>query len=196
MPPILPTPSQDFSVPRPPQRSTAPAAVGRSATPTALVLGLQRSHGNQALARSVSQHLARHPTIDAPPAAAGRSWAEQTTVENKPLGSEIDKLEKLTDDALANERETVADSKHGSLIHVFHEYVVARAFGSKSAARAFRQAIAAQTGPGVGGARLYSNIWDALFDEYVGNSPHIAENLGEILIRRLGFEGDLELKAP
>ena len=108
MPPILPTHTEDFSVACTPQRPTAPAAVGRSATANVLVLGLQRSHGNQAVARSVSQRVARQPATDAPPAPAGRSWAEQTTVENKPLGTEIDTLAKLTDDALANEREIVA----------------------------------------------------------------------------------------
>jgi hypothetical protein len=46
--------------------------------------------------------------IAAPPPPAGRLWAEQTTDPNRPLGTEIDELSKLTADAFLEERERAA----------------------------------------------------------------------------------------
>jgi hypothetical protein len=73
------------------------------------VLALQRSHGNRRVARLVSQRLARQPAVvAAPPLPAERSWAEKTTSPNKPLGTEIDELGKLTGEAFLEERESAA----------------------------------------------------------------------------------------
>jgi hypothetical protein len=73
------------------------------------VLALQRSHGNRRVARIASQRLARQPAAVAqPPSPADRSWAEQTTEPNQPLGKEIDELEKLKGEAFLQERENAA----------------------------------------------------------------------------------------
>jgi len=79
------------------------------AGPTSIVIALQHTHGNRQVARIASQRLARQPAaVAAPPPPADRSWAEQTTDPNKPLGKEIDELAKLTSEAFLQERESVA----------------------------------------------------------------------------------------
>ena len=102
-------PTEEFS-----QEPARPSSRGTGATrqdpgPAGVVLAVQRSHGNRRAARIVSQQLARQPAvIAAPPPPAGRLWAEQTTDPNRPLGTEIDELSKLTADAFLEERERAA----------------------------------------------------------------------------------------
>jgi hypothetical protein len=109
MPSNLPTPTGDLS-----QEPSSPASRGAPALQpdpgaAGVVLALQRSHGNRRVARIVSQQLARQPAaVTAPPAPAERSWADQTTSANKPLGKEIDDLDKLTGEAFLQERENAA----------------------------------------------------------------------------------------
>ena len=109
MPPILPTPTGDFSQEPTRASSRGTGAPQRDPGLAGIVLALQRSHGNRRVARSVAQRLARQPAAVAPPPPpANRSWAEQTTNANKPLGKEIDELEKLSGEAFLQERESAA----------------------------------------------------------------------------------------
>ena len=109
MPSNLPTPTGDLS--QEPSSTASRGAPALQPDPGAagVVLALQRSHGNRRVARIVSQQLARQPAaVTAPPAPAERSWADQTTSANKPLGKEIDELDKLTGEAFLQERENAA----------------------------------------------------------------------------------------
>ena len=87
---------------------------------------------------------------------------------------------------------------HGAFVHMFDEYLVEDVLGSIDAARDFRRAIANAESPSImkaisGGAtyekKLYSLIWDALFDAGDVNQINRAESLGAILIKHLGFMG-------
>lgn len=114
-------------------RSSPPTARDRyavaSSSPVDVLLSLQQTHGNRAVARSLSRRwLARQPGTKEkpgssapppPPSPRHVSWAEQTTAANRPLGTEIDALEKLTDDELRKKYEEIAikaarfyDDKH------------------------------------------------------------------------------------
>jgi len=116
MPSNLPTPTGDLSQEPSIAASRGTPAIQRDPGAAGVVLALQRSHGNRRVARIVSQQLARQPAAvaappapaGAPPAPADRSWADQTTSANKPLGKEIDELDKLTGEAFLQERENVA----------------------------------------------------------------------------------------
>jgi hypothetical protein len=116
MPSNLPTPAGDFSQEPSTTASHGTPAIQREPGAAGVVLALQRSHGNRRVARIVSQQLARQPAAvaappppaAAPPAPADRSWADQTTSANKPLGKEIDELDKLRGDAFLQERENAA----------------------------------------------------------------------------------------
>ena len=109
MPSILPRPTGDLSEEPSRSSSLGTRAAERDPGLAGIVLALQRSHGNRRVARGVVQRLARRPAaVAAPPPPADRPWAEQTTDANKPLGKEIDELEKLTGEAFLQERESAA----------------------------------------------------------------------------------------
>ena len=109
MPSNLPTPTGDLSRELPSPASRGTPAIQSEPGAAGVVLALQRSHGNRRVARIVSQQLARAPAaVAAPPAPADRSWADQTTSANQPLGKEIDELDKLTGEAFLQERENAA----------------------------------------------------------------------------------------
>ena len=109
MPSNLPTPTGELSQEPSSTASRGTPALQHDPGAAGVVLALQRSHGNRRVARIVSQQLARQPAaVTAPPAPAERSWADQTTSANKPLGQEIDDLDKLTGEAFLQERENAA----------------------------------------------------------------------------------------
>lgn len=112
-----------LSRPRPTQARETSAA--RSSSPVDALLSLQQTHGNRAVARSMStrrvaRQVATQPQTGAtPPPPTHVSWADQTTAANRPLGTDIDTLEKLSNDELSKKYEEMAikaakfaDDKH------------------------------------------------------------------------------------
>lgn len=105
-------------------------------------------------------------------------------------------------DALGHEKPSIdyalAKTGHGAYIHMFDELVAEDVLGSREAARAWRQGIAALTDPanvvtrGDGTTyeqQLFSMIWDAVFDSTDQGAINNADAVGEILVRHLGFLG-------
>lgn len=92
--------------------------------------------------------------------------------------------------------DTYSTDIHGSLIHVFQEYVLARHWaheegGGRKAASDFRRAIFDMDREGVGGSssEMYADVWDAVFDETEGDHINRPERLTPILLNLLGLPG-------
>ena len=96
-------------------------------SPAAFVVALNAKYGNRRVARSLSHRLARQPVKLDPSQAALESprlpWVEQTTFENRGLATEVDELERLSDEQLRAQREIVAmrASKWGDGRHEEYE---------------------------------------------------------------------------
>jgi hypothetical protein len=87
--------------------------------------------------------------------------------------------------------DTYATDVHGSLTHVFQEYVLSRHWahedgGGRKAASDFRRAIFDMDRPGVNG-KMYADVWDAVFDEDEGDHINRPEMLAPILLDTLGL---------
>ena len=83
--------------------------------------------------------------------------------------------------------DTFSDSFHGAYTHMFQEYVLARALGSREAARDVRQMIGRLKDPMRGRKNLASLVWDGIFDSYEARQINAPEELGAILIAHLNF---------
>lgn len=92
--------------------------------------------------------------------------------------------------------DTFGTDVHGSLIHVFQEYVLARHWahedgGGRKAASDFRRAIFDMDREGVSGdpRKMYDDVWNAVFDEDEGDHINRPEMLTPILLDTLGLPG-------
>ena len=84
--------------------------------------------------------------------------------------------------------------KHGSLTHMFQEYILAEAWGSREAARDFRWAIANAKEDLMGRHDFFGQVWDALFDSTDMGMINRPEEIGPLLIEHLGLPGSVGRK--
>lgn len=93
--------------------------------------------------------------------------------------------------------DTLKNDTHGLLTHMFQEFVLAEKWGSREAARNFRHAIAnVQGGRADAKKKMFSRVWDALFDSLDEKAINRPEFLGPILHQHLKLPGRLRPPPP
>ena len=103
-------------------------------------------------------------------------------------GQDADVFRKALRDPKPLIDEFFRDTAHGAETHMFQEYALARALGSKDAARNFRHLIAEAEGPVRNRQQFFSQVWDAVFDVYDGSQVNSPEGIGPILKAHLNLE--------
>jgi hypothetical protein len=82
------------------------------------------------------------------------------------------------------------DASHGAYTHAFDDQVVARVLGGEDEAVIFRRMLTDVTHPAADlpNKPFWSQLWDALFDEYRGGHINTPEEFGPILQKYLGID--------